>query len=177
MAEAAGDEGVVAMKTSTHEILKSLPDLIFPLVLAAIGVYVFTASFGYQFETRAFASVAGFILICLSVSLFVREVVRNARKAPAATVGAPGEDHVKLPLLGIALAWSVGFFVSMLIIGYLPTVILWVFAFLLWSKASRISAVLMPAALWALMKFVLEYSLGPVFFRGILFGDKLPTFW
>jgi len=177
MAEAAGDEGVVAMKTSTHEILKSLPDLIFPLVIAGIGVYVFAASFGYQFETRAFASVAGVILIGLSGSLFVREVVRNARKAPAATAGEPGEDHIKLRPLGIALAWSVGFFISMLLIGYLPTVPLWAFAFLLSSRASRILAVLMPAALWAIMKFGLESSLGPVFFRGILFGDKLPAFW
>ena len=165
------------MRRVHPEILKALPEVIFPSVTAAIGIYVFVASFGYQFETRAFASVASAILICLSVALLVREIFRNIVKVRSAAESPSGEEGPGLLSLSIALAWGVGFFIGILLIGFQLTVPLWVFAFLIWGKASRVLAVLMPILLWLLMKFVLEWGLGPVFFKGILFGDKLPTFW
>ena len=177
MAEAAGYEGVIDMRRVRHEILKDLPELIFPSVTAAIGFYVFIVSFGYQFETRAFASIASAVLICLSLALLVRQIFRNIVKVPSAAERSSGEERPRLLPLSIAVAWGVGFFIGMLLIGFQLTVPLWVFAFLVWCKASRVLAVLMPILLWGIMKFVLEYGLGPVFFRGILFGAKLPTFW
>lgn len=165
------------MKRVHPEILKALPEVIFPSFTAAIGIYVFVASFGYQFETRAFASVASAILICLSVALLVREIFRNIVKVRSAAESPSAQEGPGLLPLSIALAWGVGFFIGILLIGFQLTVPLWVFAFLIWGKASRVLAVLMPILLWVLMKFVLEYGLGPVFFKGILFGDKLPTFW
>lgn len=165
------------MSSKTHVLSKIVPEIIFPILIAAIGVYVFADSFNYQFETRAFAMVSSIFLVVLSVALLIRETARGKKLWNTTSDGPKAEKEIEIVPLVIAIVWCAGFFLGMLLIGFMYIVPLWVFAFLIWSKASRITLIAMPIVLWAIMKFGLVYSLGPVFFEGILFGGRLPTFW
>jgi len=143
----------------------------------AVGVYVMATSFGLQPETRAFAIGTGTILLILAVSVLVREVSRATAQAGSDIETTPSRpERGMTPFLG-ALAWCVAFFVGILLVGFIIVIPFWVFALLLWNKANRVATVVIPILLWALVKFVLEYSLDTILFRGILFGDRLPTFW
>ncbi len=158
-------------------VMKLLPDVIFLILLAAIGVYVVATSFGLQAETRAFAIGTGAILVILASSVLAREVGRGiAQTRVGVETTVPRVELGIVPLL-FALAWCVSFFVGVLLVGFIVIIPAWAFALLLWNKATRVTTVVIPILLWALMKFVLENGLNTILFRGILFGDKLPTFW
>jgi hypothetical protein len=165
------------MSKRTYLILRFLQSLLFPMVIVAIGVYVFVASFSYQFETKAFASATGGILIILSVAVLVRDIVRGVADLGSKLESVPTQTDHRIPPLMIALAWCVGFFVVALLIGFLLAIPVWMFAVLLRNRASRALTFIMPVVLWAIMKFGVEYGLGFLFFEGILFGDKPSAFW
>jgi len=165
------------MSKRTYLILKLLQSLLFPMVIVAIGVYVFVVSFNYQFETRAFASAAAGILIVLSVAVLLREIVRGVADLGSKLESVPTQTDHRIPPLMIALAWCAGFFVVAMLIGFLLAIPIWMFAVLLRNRASRPLTFIMPVVLWAIMKFGVEYGLGFLFFEGIFFGDRPPTFW
>ena len=75
------------MSRRTHLIWKLLPSLLFPLVILAIGVYVFASSFGYKFITASFAGAFAGVLIVLTVALLLRDIRRGvAEPTPGMTV-------------------------------------------------------------------------------------------
>jgi len=157
--------------------MKLLPDMIFLILVTAIGVYVVATSFTLQPETRAFAIATGAILVILAASVLGREVARGMSQARSGIESPPAQAERRMATLLFALMWCVAFFVGVLLVGFIITIPFWVFALLLWNRASRVTTVVIPILLWALVKFVLEYSLDTILFRGILFGDRLPTFW
>jgi hypothetical protein len=157
--------------------MKLLPDVIFLILLGGIGVYVVATSFSLQSETRAFAIGTGAILVILVASLLGREVARGTRQpGPRVETTPPRPEGGTAPFL-FALAWCVSFFVGVLVVGFVIVVPFWAFALLLWNRATRVTTVVIPILLWALVKFGLEYGLNTILFRGILFGDRPPTFW
>jgi hypothetical protein len=158
-------------------ILKPLLKALFPLTILAIGVYAFVVSFNYQFETRAFAQGAAVILIILSAALLVRDISREIAGMAVRSESSPARVVRRIPPTVIALAWCVGFFVAAVLIGLELAIPIWLFILLLRTRASKIATILIPSVLWAIVKFGLEYSLDTLLFKGILFGDKLPTFW
>ena len=177
MVAATRHERGVVLSKRTFFILKLLQSLLFPMVIVAIGVYFFVASFKYQFETRAFASAASGILIGLSVAVLLREIVRGMADLGSKLERGPIQTGHRIPPLMIALGWCAGFFVIALFIGFLLAIPIWMFAVLLRNRASRPLTFIMPIVLWAIMKFGVEYGIGFLFFEGILFGDKPPAFW
>jgi len=165
------------MSKRTRLLSKLLPDLLFPLVILAIGVYVFVSSFSKKFVTAAFAGAFGGVLVGLSVALLLRDIRRGtAEPTPQPETVQTETDQRTTPLV-VPLAWCAGFFVTMLLIGLLWAIPAWVFVFLLWQRASRVYTFVAPVVLWAIMKFGVEYGLETVLFEGILFGGKLPHFW
>jgi hypothetical protein len=165
------------MNKRPSALRKLLPGLIFPLLVTAFGVYVVVASFGYQFETRAFANGTGIIMVIMSVSVLVREIVRGLpqSRSKEEPPGAPAVRRV--PPLVFALAWCVAFFIAVLFVGYVVAVPLWVFALLLWNRASWPATLLIPILLLVMVKLVLEKGLDIFLFQGVLFGDRLSAFW
>jgi hypothetical protein len=164
------------MNRQTSAFRKRLSGLIFPLLVAALSVYIITVSFKYEFETRAFANATGVIMLILSVSVLVRDILRGMKqddvvKNPATPAAG------RIPPVLFALAWCVAFFVAVLFVGFSITVPFWVFALLLWNRASRVATILIPILLWAMVTFVLEHGLDTLLFQGILFGDRPPGFW
>ena len=157
--------------------MKLLPDVIFLILLGGIGVYVVATSFRLQSETRAFAIGTGAILVILVASLLVREVTRATAQARSGVETTPPRPERGMVPFLIALAWCVAFFVGVLVVGFVIVVPFWAFALLLWNRATRVTTVVIPILLWALIKFALEYGLNTILFRGILFGDRPPTFW
>ena len=157
--------------------MKLLPDVIFLILLGGIGVYVVSTSFSLQSETRAFAIGTGAILVILVACLLVREVSRGTRQPGPRVETAPVDPERGMAPFLSALAWCVAFFVGVLVVGFVIVVPFWAFALLLWNKATRVTTVVIPILLWALIKFGLEYGLNTILFRGILFGDRPPTFW
>jgi len=157
--------------------MKLLPDVIFLILVTAIGVYVVATSFSLQPETRAFAIATGAILVILAASVLGREVARATAQTGSGVETTPSRaERGIIPFLS-ALAWCGAFFVGVLLVGFIIVIPFWVFALLLWNKANRVATVVIPILLWALVKFALEYGLNTILFRGILFGDRPPTFW
>ena len=158
-------------------IRKLLPDLIFPFLFLAFGVYVFIVSFGYQFETRAFAHGTGSVLVLLSGAVIVREVVRVIRQEEGDHGIRPAPVEIDISSLLFGVAWCVAFLVLIMVVGFDIATPVWVFVLLLWHRVARAATLLIPLVLWALVKFALEEGFDTVLFKGILFGDKLPRFW
>jgi uncharacterized membrane protein len=158
-------------------IAELLRGLLFPLVILAIGVYVFVSSFGYKFASAAFAGGFAAILIVLSVSLIIREIIRGVKEPGTTLKSSPTDADQRTTPLIVPIAWFAAFVVALLFIGLLLAIPIWVFAFLLWYRASYVFTFVAPAVLWAVMKFGVESGLGMVFFEGILFGGKPPVFW
>jgi hypothetical protein len=156
---------------------KLLPSLLFPMVILAIGVYVFVSSFGQKFVTAAFAGAFGGVLIVLTVALLLRDIRRGIAKPAPQSESVPTEAEQQTSSLIGPLAWCVGFVVAMFFIGLLWAIPAWMVVFLLWHRASRVYTVVAPVVLWAIMKFGVEYGLETVLFEGILFGGKPPHFW
>lgn len=165
------------MTGRTHVIWRLLPSLSFPLVILAIGVYVFASSFSHKFITAAFAGAFAGVLIVLSAALLVREIYRGVAKLTLRPENGPTETDQQTPSLIGPLAWCAGFFVGVLLIGLMPAIALWVFVFLWVHKASRVLTFVAPVLLWVILKIGFEYGLETSFFEGILFGGRLPVFW
>jgi hypothetical protein len=165
------------MSRRQSTVTKLVADVIFLILVTAIGVYVVASSFSLQPETRAFAIGTGVVLVILAASLLGREVARSMAQVRSGVEGPPAEVEKGTAPLLFALSWCVAFFVGVLLVGFVITIPFWVFFLLLWNRASRVMAVVIPILLWALVKFLLEYGLNTILFRGILFGDKLSTFW
>ena len=165
------------MNKRPSALRKLLPGLIFPLLVTAFGVYVIVASFGYQFETRAFANGTGIIMVIMSVSVLVREIVRGLAQNRTAGEPPPASAARRVPPLVFALAWCVAFFIAVLFVGYVVAVPLWVFALLVWNRASWPATILIPILLLVMVKLVLEKGLDIFLFQGVLFGDRLSAFW
>jgi hypothetical protein len=165
------------MNRQTSSIRKHLPGLVFPLLVTALGVYVVTVSFNYEFETRAFANATGVIMLILSVSVLVRDILRGIKQEDSVVKSPATPAAGRIPPVLFALAWCVAFFVAVLFVGFSITVPFWVFALLLWNRASRVATVFIPILLWAMITFVLEHGLDTLLFKGILFGDRPPGFW
>ena len=165
------------MKNRTSVILKLLPELIFPMLMAALGIYMFVASFSYQFDTRAFAQATAVVLIILSLAVIVRDALRSMRQAQS-DIEDPSTSAVRrIHPIVFALTWCVAFFILVLLVGFVIATPVWVCGLLLWNRASRLATVLIPIVLWAMVKLALEYGLNTILFQGILFGDHLPRFW
>ena len=158
-------------------VMKTVTGAIFPILATAIGVYVFIASFNLQPETRAFAGCSAFVLAILAFSVFVRDVRRGLAKTNSASEDTLASARKGWRPVLAALAWCVGFFMSALLIGFMITIPLWTFALLLWTRASRVTTFLIPILLWAIVKLALEKGLDTMLYKGILFGETLPTFW
>ncbi|UCH07758.1 MAG: hypothetical protein JSV55_01805 [Deltaproteobacteria bacterium] len=158
-------------------IAELLRGLLFPLVILAIAVYVFVSSFDYKFASAAFAGGFAGILIVLSVSLIIREIVRGVKGPGTSLESSPRDENQRTTPLIVPIAWFAAFVVALLFIGLLLAIPIWVFAFLLWHRASYVFTFVTPAVLWAVMKFGVESGLGMVFFEGILFGGKPPVLW
>jgi hypothetical protein len=166
------------MKNQTSVILKLLPGLIFPMLMAALGIYMFVVSFSYLFDTRAFAQATSVVLIILSLAVIMRDALRSMKKAQCDTTkdtstSAGRQIH---PII-FALTWCVAFFILVLLVGFVIATPVWVCSLLLWNRASRLATVLIAIVLWAMVKLVLEYGLDTILFQGILFGDHLSRFW
>jgi hypothetical protein len=151
--------------------------VIFLILLGGIGVYVVATSFSLQSETRAFAIGTGTILVILVASVLVREVVRVTRQPGPRVETAPPPGERGMASFLVALSWCIAFFLGVLFLGFGIVVPFWAFALLLWNRANRAATVVIPILLWALIKFGLESGLNTILFRGILFGDRPPTFW
>ena len=165
------------MNKRPSALRKLLPGLIFPLLVTAFGMYVVIASFGYQFETRAFANGTGVIMVIMSVSVLVRDIIRGLAQSRSEDESPPAPAVRRVPPLVFALAWCVAFFIAVLFGGYVVAVPLWVFALLLWYRASWPATILIPILLLVMVKVVLEKGLDIFLFQGILFGDRLSAFW
>jgi hypothetical protein len=165
------------MSRGARLISKLLPILLFPLVILAIGAYMFASSFGQKFVTAAFAGAFGGILVVLSAALLLRDIRRGFAKPSPRPDSAPTEADQHTPSLIVPLAWCAGFVVAMFLIGLLWAIPAWMFVFLLWHRASRVYTLVAPVVLWAIMKFGVEVGLETVLFEGILFGGKPPHFW
>ena len=165
------------MKNRTSVILKLLPDLIFPMLMAALGVYMFIVSFRYQFETRAFAHVTGGVLIILSLAVIARDALRSMRQVQSDMEDPSTSAVRRIHPIVFALTWCVAFFILVLLVGFVIATPIWVCSLLLWNRASRLATILIPILLWAMIKFALEYGLNTLLFQGILFGEHLPVFW
>ena len=165
------------MKNQTSVILKLLPELIFPILMAVLGIYIFVASFSYQFDTRAFAQATAVVLIILSLAVIVRDALRRMRQAQSEIEESSTAAKRRIHPIVFALTWCVAFFILILLVGYVIATPVWVSGLLLWNRASRLATVLIPIVLWAMVKFALEYGLDTILFQGILFGDHLPRFW
>jgi hypothetical protein len=165
------------MSKGTYSIWKLLQGLLFPLIILAIGVYVFVSSFGYKFITASFAGFFGGVLIVFTVALLLREIRRMVAEPASRPEAAPIEADQQTPSLIVPLAWCVGFLVVQLFIGVVLAIPIWVFVFLWVHRGSRVFTIIAPIVLWAIMKFGFEYGLETIFFKGILFGDKPPVFW
>ena len=165
------------MNKQPSALRKLLPGLTFPLLVTAFGMYVVIASFGYQFETRAFANGTGVIMVIMSVSVLVRDIIRGLAQSRSEDESPPGPAVRRVPPLVFALAWCVAFFIAVLFVGYVVAVPLWVFALLLSNRASWPATLLSPILLLVMVKFVLEKGLDIFLFQGVLFGDRLSAFW
>jgi hypothetical protein len=165
------------MKNRTSVIMNCLPELIFPMLMAALGIYMFVVSFEYQLDTKAFAQSTSVVLIILSLAVIVRDALRSMKKAQCDMEEPSTSAVTKIHPIVFALTWCVAFFIGLVLVGYVITVPIWVFSLLLWNKASRVATVLIPIVLWALVKLALGYGLDTILFQGILFGDHLPRFW
>jgi hypothetical protein len=165
------------MKNRTSVILKLLPELILPMLMAVLGIYMFVVSFTYQFDTRAFAHATAVALIILSLAVIVRDTLRSMKKAPC-DMEEPSASAVRqIHPIVFAITWCVAFFILVLLVGYVIATPVWVCSLLLWNRASRLATVLIPLLLWAMVKLALEYGLDTILFQGILFGDRMPRFW
>jgi hypothetical protein len=165
------------MKNRSSVIIKSLPELIFPMLMTALGIYMLVASFSYLFDTRAFAQATAVVLIILSLAVIVRDALRSMKKAPCDTEDTSISEGRQIHPIVFALTWCVAFLILVLLAGFVIATPVWVCGLLLWNRASRLATVLIPLVLWAMVKLVLEYGLDTILFQGILFGDHLPRFW
>ncbi len=156
-------------------------EVLFSLLTLVIGSFVVGASFSYRLETALFAVLAGSGQAGLSLILLLKEIRRGLtslkkpviEKAPT-QVGI--RDQQGYPFI-FGFTWCAGFFVAVLLIGYVWTVPIWLVFFLFWGRASRILTVVLSLVLWASVKFVLGQALGTLFFEGILFGGNVPRLW
>jgi len=165
------------MNRQTSLIWKLLTSLLFPLLILAIGVYVFVSSFGHKFITASFAGFFGGVLIVLSVALLLRDIRRGLAEHSPRPDSVPIETDQQTPSILVPLAWCAGFLVVQFLIGLVLAIPIWVFVFLWVHRGSRVLPFVAPIVLWAIMKFGFEYGLETIFFKGILFGDKPPVFW
>ena len=167
-------KGGIIMKNRTSVILKLLPDLIFPMLMAALGVYMFIASFKYQFETRAFAHATGGVLIILSLAVIVRDALRSMRQAQS-DIEDPSTSAVRqIQPIVFAIAWCVAFFILVLLMGYVIATPIWVCVCSSGTKPHGLQRFSFRYCSGPWSNLPLNMALTPCFFKASFLGSICP---
>ncbi|MCG6901255.1 MAG: tripartite tricarboxylate transporter TctB family protein [Rhodobacter sp.] len=161
-------------ETVPRKIRSIWPPLV--LMLAAIGMVIWAQDYGRG--SRLMPTVVGSLTAVLCVLDLLSRLDNGLGAALRLALGADfrnremSHDPALRAELGM-IGWMVGFIVVMLGIGILPTVPLFIAAYMrLQGKRSWTSAILSALLVFGFVLLVFEILLGTTLYRGVLFDPK-----
>lgn len=152
--------------------MHSRASLILALVIAALSGWAIVSALAWPLKAKLFPLVISIPLLCLALAEVLWVLLGSAPGAAAADFKL-SEEHapeVTRRRTAITVAWIGGFFVLILLLGFLIAVPLLVFAYLkLQGKETWLFSVTFTLALWAVFYGLFDQLLHLAFPAGLLF--------
>lgn len=146
--------------------------LILALAIAALSGWAIFSALAWPWKAKLFPLVISLPLLCLALAEVLWVLLGSASGAAAADFKLSQEHapEVTRRRTAIAVAWIVGFFVLILLLGFLIAVPLLVFAYLkLQGRESWLFSAAFTLALWAAFYGLFDHLLHLPFPAGWLF--------
>ncbi|MGD9347944.1 MAG: tripartite tricarboxylate transporter TctB family protein, partial [Candidatus Aminicenantes bacterium] len=154
------------------------------LILCIVLFFVVT-SFSYDPRAKLVPLLVGCSTLVLVLALLVNTFhpfsilekidVDWAKDLRLQELSPKEEKKTGTPRFLIVLCWIVGFFLSILSVGFHISIPLYAFAFLkIQAKVSLIKALLVAILTWAAVFAIFEWAMNFELFGGILFGEIIP---
>lgn len=140
------------------EVIAALPDLLFTLAVLALSAWMLTTALQWPWESGLFPGTVAGVMLVLAAAQLVREVLQllgpeAPRKSTRVVDLTVDEDLPRATVVWRAVAlwvWTLGFFASILLIGFVVSVPLFVFLYHVIQGRERVSV----ALAWALVALV-----------------------
>ena len=165
--------------------------LIFNSFCLLVATVFFISSLGYDTDTGLFVRMFAVVAMCGFAFLTAKEGLQLRRRSRQSKNDrqpetrsrhdqpdrdpAPHSDKAeKTVQVGVVFLWFVMFIAASFFIGLLPALVLFLVAFLLWSKTPVIIAILFAAIIPGALYVLFTWGLQRYFYPGILFGGIPP---
>ena len=159
--------------------------LAFTALLLIFALVIIITSLSYDPRARMVPILVGLATLIMGVPVVVNEIhpLRLLSKLDVSLMkefgqGAPSEQPKEQVsgkgLLGL-IAWVVGFFVLIFLVGFHGGMLIFTLSFIkVRGRASWPKAIIAAVVLWGIIFLMFEVAMGFRLFKGLFFGEILP---
>ncbi len=159
--------------------------LAFTSLLFLFVIFFIAMSFSYEYNSRLIPLLVGFPTLVLILAVFVLDIrpvsflekmnsdwtenLRAQESLPRTKDEVPAKKFLTI------VCWIFGFFLSIFLLGFHISIVLFTFGFLkVEGKASWLKALLTAGIVWAFVFLLFERGMNFGLFEGIMFGEIIP---
>ncbi len=161
------------------------PSIVFIGLLLIFVLVICLNSYSYRPIERLVPLLVGIVTLILCLLVLVDELhpIRLLSRLNIDLISAAGghllgepEEHKTTIQLLLIIAWMMGFLVLVFLVGFYISIALFTFTFLtILGKIGWLKAVLITAIVWFSIFAIFDLTMQLHMFRGVLFGEILPS--